>query len=72
MKMENNFFTKNFKIFLIIPAVIIGLALILTPRLGLIGYWIAMLIELNVRGLLLVGRIRGERWMKTKLTTDEI
>lgn len=50
----------------------IGLALILTPRYGLIGYWIAMLIELNVRGALLVWRIWGDRWMKTKLTTEEI
>ena len=30
MNMENNFFTKNFRTFLIVPAVIIGLALILT------------------------------------------
>lgn len=50
----------------------IGLALLLTPRYGLIGYWIAMLVELNVRGALLVGRISGEGWMKTKLTTEEI
>ena len=50
----------------------IGLALLLTPRYGLLGYWIAMLVELNVRGALLVGRISGEGWMKTKLTTEEI
>ena len=29
-------------------------------------------IELNVRGALLVWRIHGEKWMKTKLTTQEI
>ena len=58
--------------FLSVWLVRIGLALILTPRYGLIGYWIAMLVELNVRGLLLVGRIRGERWMKTNLTSEEI
>ena len=50
----------------------ICLALVLTPRFGLMGYWIAMLIELNVRGALLVWHIRGEKWMKTKLTTQEI
>ena len=50
----------------------ICLALVLTPRFGLMGYWIAMFIELNVRGTLLVWRIRGEKWMKTKLTTQEI
>lgn len=46
----------------------IGLALILTPRLGLTGYWIAMCIELNVRGLLFFWRLRGEKWMKLKIT----
>ena len=50
----------------------IGLALVLTPRYGLMGYWIAMLVELNVRGSLLLWRIRGEKWMKTKLTTQAI
>jgi len=42
----------------------IGLAFILTPKLGLAGYWIAMCIELNVRGLIFFLRIRGKRWMK--------
>ena len=46
----------------------IGLALILTPRLGLTGYWIAMCVELNVRGLLFWWRLRGEKWMKLKIT----
>jgi Na+-driven multidrug efflux pump len=45
----------------------IGLALVLTPRLGLQGYWIAMCIELNIRGLLFLMRIRGDRWMKSRL-----
>lgn len=45
----------------------IGLAIFLTPRLGLIGYWIAMCIELNVRGLLYLIRISGSRWMEHKL-----
>ena len=44
----------------------IGLALVLTPRLGLTGYWIAMCIELNLRGLLFKWRLRGEKWMKDR------
>lgn len=50
----------------------ICLALILTPKYGLLGYWIAMLVELNVRGALMVMRISGTRWLKTKLTAQEI
>lgn len=50
----------------------IGLAFMLTPRFGLMGYWIAMCLELNVRGLLMVLRIRGNKWLKTKLTSQEI
>ena len=42
----------------------IGLALILTPMYGLVGYWIAMCVELNVRGILFLWRVRGEKWMK--------
>lgn len=45
----------------------IGLALLLTPRYGLEGYWIAMCIDLNIRGLLFLWHIRGERWMKKRL-----
>ena len=45
----------------------IGLALLLTPRFGLMGYWIAMCIELNLRGILYLIRIRGTRWMEHKL-----
>ena len=36
----------------------IGLASILVGRLGLMGMWIAMTIELCVRGLLMLGRQR--------------
>ncbi len=49
-------------------AVRIALAVILTPKFGLMGYWIAMFVELNVRGALFVWRIRGDKWMKTSLT----
>ena len=52
----------------------IGLALVLTPRLGLIGYWIAMCIELNVRGAFYLIRVSGQRWMGHNLVnnTDSI
>lgn len=46
----------------------IGLALILTPKLGLVGYWIAMCVELNVRGALFLWRLGGEKWMKLRIT----
>ena len=46
----------------------ICLSLVLTPKYGLMGYWIAMFIELNVRGLLFIIRTSGRSWMETKLT----
>ena len=42
----------------------IVLALILTPRFGLVGYWISMCIELNVRGLLFLLYVRTSRWTR--------
>ena len=45
----------------------IGLAAILTPRFGLQGYWIAMCAELNVRGLLFLWRLGGDKWMRRKV-----
>lgn len=47
----------------------LGLALVLIPHLGLRGYWIAMAVELSVKGMIFAVRIRGDRWMKTRLTT---
>lgn len=44
-------------------------AIFLTRIYGLVGYWIAMCIELNVRGALFIWRIRGEKWMKNMLKT---
>ena len=44
-------------------------AIFLTRVYGLVGYWIAMCIELNVRGLLFIWRISGEKWMKNMLKT---
>ncbi len=42
----------------------IGLALALTPKFGLIGYWIAMCAELNFKGILFLWRLHGDRWIK--------
>lgn len=42
----------------------IGLALILTPRYGLTGYWIAMCIELSFRGILFLVYVRSNHWLK--------
>lgn len=44
-------------------------AIFLTRVYGLPGYWIAMCIELNVRGLLFIGRVHGNRWMKNMTQT---
>ena len=46
----------------------IGLALVLIPRFGLEGYWYAMAIELSLKGIVFAFRVKGEKWMKTKLT----
>jgi len=49
----------------------IGLAAILTPKMGLQGYWIAMCVELNVRGILFIWRLKGDKWMKHKVVDRE-
>lgn len=41
----------------------IGLALLLIPRYGLEGYWVAMATELSVKGIVFAIRIRGNRWL---------
>ena len=48
----------------------LGLALVLIPRMGLLGYWTAMAIELSVKGIIFAVRIRGGRWMHTRLTEE--
>ena len=48
----------------------LGLALVLIPRMGLLGYWTAMAIELSVKGIIFAVRIRGDRWMHTRLTEE--
>ncbi len=45
----------------------VPLALLLAPRFGLIGAWVAMNIDLNIRGLLVWLRFRGEHWTKLKV-----
>lgn len=45
----------------------IPLALIFTPKFGLIGFWMAMCLELNIRGLLFLARLKSGRWMEKKL-----
>lgn len=42
----------------------IGLALILIPKMGLEGYWVAMATELTVKGIIFAVRVRGKRWMQ--------
>lgn len=42
-------------------------AIFLTPVYGLTGYWIAMCIELNVRGLLFIWRVSGKQWLSHKI-----
>lgn len=49
----------------------IGLAIVLIPSFGLVGYWIAMATELTVKGIIFVIRIRGNRWMNTRLTAGD-
>lgn len=45
-------------------AIRIGLALLLIPRFGLEGYWIAMATELTTKGIVFAIRVRGDRWMQ--------
>jgi len=45
----------------------LGLSLILIPRFGLLGYWYAMAIELSVKGIIFALRLKGDKWMKTRL-----
>ncbi len=42
-------------------------ALILTPYLGLHGVWIAMCIELCIRGILFLIRLMREKWLNKKV-----
>ncbi len=44
-------------------AVRITLAFFLAPVMGLNGVWLAMCIELNIRGILFLIRLRSQRWI---------
>ena len=50
----------------------IGLALLLIPGMGLLGYWVAMATELTAKGIIFAVRIRRGRWMNTRLTESDI
>ena len=49
----------------------LGLALVLIPRYGLAGYWVAMAVELSVKGVVFAVRIARGRWMRTRLTVSD-
>ena len=49
----------------------LGLALVLIPRYGLAGYWVAMAVELSVKGVVFAVRIARGRWMRTRLTVAD-
>lgn len=44
----------------------IGLALLLIPHYGLEGYWIAMAIELSIKGIIFALRIKSKKWMEVR------
>lgn len=46
----------------------IGLALVLIPAMGLVGYWVAMAVELSVKGIIFALRIKGAKWMRKSFT----
>ena len=61
--------TINFSamwIFRIIPA------FFLTKTMGLAGFWISMCIELNIRGLLFLWRLRSGKWLNVRMKVDNI
>ena len=45
----------------------ITLALLLAPLMGLNGVWLAMCIELNLRGILFLLRLRSRRWIPKEI-----
>lgn len=46
-------------------------AIFLVKIWGLAGFWIAMAVELNIRGIIFLLRIRGSRWMRRKIVRGE-
>ena len=47
----------------------ITLALLLVPTMGLAGVWVAMLVELCVRGILFLVRLKRGKWLERKSLT---
>lgn len=43
------------------------IAALLAPRVGLVGVWVGMAVELCVRGVLFLIRLAGHKWEKTRL-----
>lgn len=52
-------------------AVRLPIAAFLAPRIGLKGVWIAMCLELCVRGILFLIRLAGKRWQKSAAVKTE-
>ncbi len=48
-------------------AVRITLAIVLAPQFGLNGVWLAMATELCIRGLLMLWRMKSQRWLPKEL-----
>ncbi|MDD7201239.1 MAG: MATE family efflux transporter [Sphaerochaetaceae bacterium] len=42
----------------------IPLSALLAPHIGLVGVWIAMCVELNIRGILFLIRLAGKSWLR--------
>ena len=53
-------------------AIRIPASAILAPRFGLPGVWLAMRVELCVRGILFLIRLAGSRWLKTVQTPGNV
>ena len=53
-------------------AIRIPASAILAPRFGLPGVWLAMCVELCVRGILFLIRLAGSRWLKTVQTPGNV
>ncbi|MFL6518102.1 MAG: MATE family efflux transporter, partial [Bacillus sp. (in: firmicutes)] len=47
--------------------VILGYILGITLGFGIIGVWVAMIIEWGVRGMIFTGRFKGKKWFAHKL-----
>ena len=39
---------------------------LLAPRMGLVGVWIAMALDLSTSGVLFLTRLRSKRWLRQK------